>query len=79
MTSDSPVHLAVDLGASSGRVIAGVKSNGKLALESVHRFDNDPVRVQDTLAVGCDRTVARDSGGSAFGRPEVRSGCIGRC
>ncbi|MEO1618109.1 MAG: rhamnulokinase family protein [Planctomycetota bacterium] len=44
-----PVHLAVDLGASSGRVIAGWLDDGKLTLEEVHRFANDPVRVQDSL------------------------------
>ena len=43
------VHLAVDLGASSGRVIAGVLSNGKLSLDPIHRFANDPVSIQDTL------------------------------
>jgi rhamnulokinase len=46
MTANSPVHLAVDLGASSGRVIAGVLRDGRLSLESVHRFENEPVRVQ---------------------------------
>ncbi len=45
----SPVHLAVDLGASSGRVIAGFVRDGKLVLQSVHRFDNEPVRIQDSL------------------------------
>ncbi|QDT06335.1 Rhamnulokinase [Rubripirellula lacrimiformis] len=45
----SPAYLAVDLGASSGRVIAGVLIDGKLTLEAVHRFANDPVRVQDSL------------------------------
>jgi rhamnulokinase len=49
MTANSPVHLAVDLGASSGRVIAGVLRDGKLSLESVHRFENEPVRVQESL------------------------------
>ncbi len=44
-----PVHLAVDLGASSGRVIAGSVQEGRLVLEEVHRFANDPVRVQDTM------------------------------
>ena len=34
------VYLAVDLGASSGRVIAGVYDGRKLALEEVHRFPN---------------------------------------
>ncbi len=49
MSTESPVHLAVDLGASSGRVIAGVLRDGKLTLEPVHRFENEPVRIQDTL------------------------------
>lgn len=34
------VHLAVDLGAGSGRVVAGVSENGRLDLEEVHRFEN---------------------------------------
>ncbi|MFC4404446.1 rhamnulokinase [Gracilibacillus xinjiangensis] len=33
-------HLAVDIGASSGRVIAGYLKNGQLKLEEVHRFEN---------------------------------------
>lgn len=47
--NSTPVHLAVDLGASSGRVIAGWLEDGKLTLDEVHRFANDPVRVQDSL------------------------------
>lgn len=46
---DNPVYLAVDLGASSGRVIAGVVREGKLTLEPIHRFENEAVRVQDSL------------------------------
>lgn len=34
---------AVDLGASSGRVILGVHEDGALGLEEVHRFPNGPV------------------------------------
>ncbi|OYP36544.1 rhamnulokinase [Rhodopirellula sp. MGV] len=45
----SPVHLAVDLGASSGRVIAGWLDDGALTLEEVHRFVNEPVLMQDSL------------------------------
>lgn len=41
--SSSPVYLAVDLGAGSGRVIAGVVSEGKLSLEEVNRFENQPI------------------------------------
>ena len=49
MDSETPVHLAVDLGASSGRVIAGILEGGRLRLEPVHRFENEVVRVQDSL------------------------------
>lgn len=37
-------YLACDLGAESGRVIAGTIHDGTLALEEVHRFPNTPVR-----------------------------------
>ncbi|TWU60819.1 Rhamnulokinase [Rubripirellula tenax] len=47
--SGQTAHLAVDLGASSGRVIAGVVVDGKLTLEAIHRFSNEPVRVHDSL------------------------------
>lgn len=33
-------HLAIDIGASSGRHILGHIENGKLCLEEVHRFEN---------------------------------------
>ena len=33
-------HLAIDLGASSGRCILGYLNNGKIILDEVHRFDN---------------------------------------
>lgn len=34
---------AVDLGASSGRVLAGLFENGKLQVREVHRFTNSPI------------------------------------
>ncbi|GAA0213878.1 rhamnulokinase family protein [Actinomadura nitritigenes] len=40
---------AVDLGASSGRVMAGRVGPGVLELEEVRRFPNRPVRVNGTL------------------------------
>ena len=33
-------HLAIDIGASSGRHILGYIENGKLHLEEIHRFEN---------------------------------------
>ena len=38
--------LAVDLGAGSGRVLLGTLADGRLTLEEVHRFGNEPVLVQ---------------------------------
>ncbi|MGB7347788.1 MAG: rhamnulokinase family protein [Pirellulaceae bacterium] len=49
MSSPQPVHLAVDLGASSGRVIAAGLTDDRLWLSEIHRFENAPVRVQDSL------------------------------
>lgn len=36
-------HLAVDIGASSGRVMAGFLANEKLQLKEIYRFDNHMV------------------------------------
>jgi rhamnulokinase len=38
-------HLAVDLGASSGRVLAGHWDGSTLSIDALHRFANDPVDV----------------------------------
>jgi rhamnulokinase len=42
-------YLAVDLGAESGRVIAGVFGGERIELEEIHRFPNVPVRTPDGL------------------------------
>ena len=41
--------LAFDLGASNGRAVVGTLADGRLALEVIHRFGNDPVEVAGTL------------------------------
>lgn len=41
--------LAVDLGAESGRVILGKLAGGKLQLEELHRFPNQPVTLPTGL------------------------------
>ena len=43
------VVAAIDIGASSGRVILGWLGPRGLALEEVHRFPNDPVQLGDGL------------------------------
>jgi len=42
-------YLAVDLGAESGRVMLGTLSGGRLALEELHRFPNQPVQLPTGL------------------------------
>ena len=41
------VCLAVDLGANSGRVLAGIYDGQKLELRELVRFPNDPVKKED--------------------------------
>ena len=41
--------LAVDYGASSGRVILGRFDGEKLVTEELHRFLNEPVTVNGTM------------------------------
>ena len=45
----SAAFAAVDLGASSGRVVAGRVGDGELTFDVVHRFPNEPVRAGGTL------------------------------
>jgi rhamnulokinase len=43
------VYLAIDLGAESGRVMAGLWNGKILRLDEVHRFPNGPVPLADSL------------------------------
>lgn len=43
------VYLGVDLGAESGRVMAGLWDGKKMQLEELHRFPNGGVIIADTL------------------------------
>ena len=42
-------YLAVDLGAESGRVVAGLFDGSRVTLQELHRFRNGPVSVGGTL------------------------------
>ncbi|HID21696.1 MAG TPA: rhamnulokinase, partial [Planctomycetaceae bacterium] len=42
-------YLAVDLGAESGRVMAGLLDEGQVRIEQLHRFPNGPVNLAGTL------------------------------
>src|ERR1022692_3996255 len=49
MSRKIQVYLAIDLGAESGRVMAGKWDGRRLRLEELHRFANGPVAVGETL------------------------------
>jgi len=49
MADRSQVFLAVDLGASSGRVLAGMFDGRRLTLEEVHRFGNGGIFANERL------------------------------
>lgn len=42
-------YLGIDLGAESGRVVAGLFDGQRLRLEEIHRFSNGAVHVAETL------------------------------
>jgi rhamnulokinase len=43
------IRIAIDLGASSGRVIAGATTGGKLTLAEIHRFENPAIELPTGL------------------------------
>ena len=49
MASDNEVYLGIDLGASSGRVMAGVFDGAIIQLVEVNRFENGPVTANDRM------------------------------
>jgi rhamnulokinase len=44
-----PTYLAYDLGAESGRGVAGTLAGGKLTIREIHRFWNLPAVIQGTM------------------------------
>src|SRR5690349_1988336 len=71
-----PGYLAVDLGAESGRVLAGVFDGERLAVREVHRFANRPFRAAADLTWDLDGLYAetvRGIGAAVEQVPDVRS------
>ena len=52
-----PYHLAIDIGASSGRHILGSTQNGKLHLEEIHRFENYITNLNGTFVWDIEHLV----------------------
>ena len=66
-------YLAIDIGASSGRHVAGLFDGQRLRLEEVHRFENGPVEVTgrlywDVLGLWTQLRQGLRAAGSRFGR-----------
>ncbi len=73
------VYLAVDVGAESGRVIAGRWNGRRIRLEEIHRFPNGPVALGDSIRWDLLRLWAEIQNGLAlagkkFGRKIVSVG-----
>jgi rhamnulokinase len=49
LTVDNVVVAAVDLGATSGRVMLGRIGPGGISMEPIHRFPNEPIRLSTGL------------------------------
>ena len=62
----SKVYLAIDLGAESGRVMAGIWNGRRLRLEEVCRFPNGPVALGETIRWDVLRLWAEIQGGLAL-------------
>src|SRR5690349_7055192 len=58
-------YLAVDLGATSGRVIAGRLEGGRLTTRELHRFENRPLQTPDGLRWDVDALFAETRRGLA--------------
>ena len=49
------ICLAIDLGAGSGRVVAGIWNGARLEMDELNRFPNEPVKAPDGLHWDLDR------------------------
>ena len=73
------VYLAVDVGAESGRVMAGLWNGKRLRLEEVHRFPNGPVALGesirwDVLRIWSEIQIGLALAGKKYGRKIVSIG-----
>ena len=70
------LYLAVDLGAESGRVIAGLWDGQRMGMEEVHRFPNGPVHVNGTMRWDVLRLWAEIQNGIAAAKRKFGSSII---
>ena len=69
-------HIAVDLGATSGRVALGAVDSGRVVAEEVRRFTNGPVERQGSLHWDIDRLMVEIGAGVATAARRAPAGAI---
>jgi len=72
MLLEGRTYLGVDLGASSGRVMAGWLAGDRLHLDEVHRFENNPVDQEGTLCWNIDGLITEIFHGIKIGIATAR-------
>ncbi|HEY1791155.1 MAG TPA: rhamnulokinase family protein [Verrucomicrobiae bacterium] len=60
------ICLAIDLGAGSGRVVAGIWDGNRLNIDELNRFPNDPVKASDGLHWDLDQLFGHIKTGIAL-------------
>ena len=61
--------LAVDIGAESGRVVAGTLAGGRLSISEVCRFPNTPIHLDGTLRWDIQGLISKVKDGiTSFGK-----------
>ena len=53
--NNKKICLAIDLGAGSGRVVAGIWNGARLEMDELNRFPNEPIKAPDGLHWDLDR------------------------
>lgn len=73
------IYLAIDLGASSGRIVAGLWDGQVMALDELHRFPNGPVYLAgsmrwDVLRIWSEIQTGLAIGGKKYGKQIISVG-----
>src|SRR5580658_1041178 len=70
------VYLGIDLGAESGRVMAGAWDGRTMRVEELHRFSNGPVNLAETLRWDVLRLWTEIQNGLAVAAKKVGDGIV---
>ncbi len=70
------IYLAIDLGAESGRVVAGLWNGKTIRLEEIHRFPNGPVYLGNSLRWDVVRLWAEIQNGLALAAKKYGKGIV---